>query len=248
MLNVAQNSLFAHYAFTPTARLKDRSANAKDLLASQLSPTYQSDCQWPGAECAVFSAQQLSSGTGQYFVMPSINPGLMSVTNGFSICTWLVYDAYDQYARIFDFGLGAENNNVLMALAGTSLSVYFNYRSGISTEILSSPNPIVIGTWRHVCVINSNKLWKWYDDGILSAELTANNLLQQTDLTSNFLGRSNWGQDAMFRGKLDEFRIYGKALTSQEVAAIYTYQGLLRLSARLAAERRVGFELQHRFY
>ena len=100
-------NLAVYYTSPPIDRLKDSSGNAMRLSASPLQPSFQSDCQWVGAECAVFSSRQPSgSGTGHYFSVPNLNPRQWSEADGFSICVWFVFDSdEDNYARIFDFCL-----------------------------------------------------------------------------------------------------------------------------------------------
>jgi len=59
---------------------------------------------------------------------------------------------------------------------------------------------------------------KMYMDGLLVANDTTTVL--PTDLgktTQNWLGRSLWSGDAYYRGLIDEFRIYNRALTEGEV-------------------------------
>jgi hypothetical protein len=37
----------------------------------------------------------------------------------------------------------------------------------------------------------------------------------------NWIGRSHWAQDATLEARLDEFRIYARALNAAELAALY---------------------------
>lgn len=38
---------------------------------------------------------------------------------------------------------------------------------------------------------------------------------------NNYIGKSNWGGDSYFSGVIDEFRVYSRSLSSNEVYLIY---------------------------
>ena len=227
--SVAQESLVAWYTFSANSRLEDSSFHNNRLSDSQSPVNYQSDCQWKGAECAVFG----SNGLQNYYSLPILNLGFWSARAGFSICMWFVYDDFGsirRFSRIFDIGLGPANKNVLLTRYGSSntLSLYYNY-DGLVQQI-NSPIPITLGTWRHFCVTNQNtdagkSLWTFYENGILSLQTTLDPVLPQIELTSNFIGKSNWNQNPTFQGKMDDFRIYSKALSAEETELLFGFQG-----------------------
>ena len=224
---VASSSLVALYLFNPAAFLSDSSNNGMALVASPLPPSYDSNCQWPGASCADFSSYQ-SSG-GNYFVVPSLNLGSLSQSQGFSICTWFVYDQVDSWARIFDFGDGQQLNNILLAREGTSSTLVLNFLQGSATSTsIISPLPIALGVWRHFCIVNQGYSWVMYDNGAQTASYWASwsTTILPTVLTSNYIGRSNWNGDAMLRGRVADFRIYSQALSPQQVSAIFYNPGV----------------------
>ena len=224
--NALTNSLAAYYAFSSSARLLDNSFHSMDLNASLVAPTFQSNCQWSGAECAVFSQVPISSGAGNYYMLPNLNVGSMSQANGFSICMWLSFDAIDSWARVFDFGNGPDGHNILLARLGTSTNLAFHlYVDSNNTKFEAIlPTPIDLGVWRHVCIVNLGMNISLFENGKLSLSFTINTI-DNVLLTSNFIGKSNWEFDGMFRGKIDEFRIYSKALSAADVTTIFSYQG-----------------------
>jgi hypothetical protein len=222
-------SLVELYTFSPISRLRDSTLASPDLTVPALAPGFTSDCQWAGAECAIFSTVGVSSGGGQYLQLPTVNLGRMSAAAGFSICLWFVFDAVGSTERLFDIAVGESNNNVLLCRNGatTSLALFFGFPN--NQQSLISPNPIVLGTWRHVCVVNRGRSWNLYDDGALAVSTTATSDLASVDLTSNFIGKSNWASDTLLRGKVDEFRMYNRSLSANEVSAVFAYRGTLWL-------------------
>ena len=229
---VPTSSLAALYLFQPTAFLSDSSNHSLNLLASPYPPSYDSNCQWAGASCAYFSSPQISSGTGNYFIVPNLNLSFVSQSQGLSICTWFVYDQVDSWARIFDFGDGQQLNNILLAREGTSSTLILNFLQGSATSTsIISPLPIALGVWRHFCIVNQGYSWVMYDNGAQTASYWASwsTTILPTVLTSNYIGRSNWNGDAMLRGRVADFRIYSQALSPQQVFAIFYRQGNLVL-------------------
>jgi hypothetical protein len=142
----------------------------------------------------------------------------MSAAAGFSICLWFSFDTVGFFERLFDFGLGPDNNNVLVTRSGQSnlLELY------VGGWALYSPNPIVLSTWRHVCVVNQRMSWKLYDNGILSINAIKDSDLASVDLISNFIGKSNWDGDSLFQGKMDEFKMFSRSLSDSEVSDVFT--------------------------
>lgn len=156
--------------------------------------------------------------------MNTINFGAMS-PGGFSICSWFMYNAATFMGRVFDFGNGAYNNNLVLLRWYTSDQLRFLYHCGSDQYGIDIPNSIVSGQWRHVCVVNQGLAWKIYDNGVLASSVTGACSLVNVDLASNYLGKSNWGLDELFIGNISQFQIYNKALSSSEVDTIYKFRG-----------------------
>jgi hypothetical protein len=218
--------LIAHYAFNTISLVVD-SARKLGSLQAFGNPSQRPDGPWSGSQSAALTNTYNSNGGGQYFKVNNLNLGAMSrTTAGFSICTWFAFDATTMWSRVFDFGLGMSNNNIYVARVQTSetLQIYYSCRQGHYQEI-NLPKPIINGKWRHVCVVNLGRNWSIYDDGALAASRTATCDLTNTLLTSNYIGRSNWNWDPLLVGRVDEFRIYDRALSAWQVTNLYGYKG-----------------------
>ena len=83
--------------------------------------------------------------------------------------------------------------------------------------------------WRHyVATVNSLGVATLYRDGV-ALSLTAGSdgyptigLPNNVTRTLNYIGRSNWGADAYYQGKMCDVRIYNRCLCPTEVYAIYS--------------------------
>ena len=234
------SSLVALYLFTPSTRLLDSSGNEMDMMASPVPPTYQSDCLVYGDQCAVFDSHQWSSGTGNYFVLPSFNFGAMSQSDGFSICTWFTFDQFGSWSRIFDF-----SSTLVLCQWETSTTLGYSWIDG---NYFLSPIPLQAGSWRHSCFVNRGYSWIMYENGRAAGGSTVSSLLSDSDLSQNFIGRSNYGTDSMLIGKVKDFRIYSKALSAGEVAEIYGIVSLMTLCFDTCTLHKLAFFQSSLFY
>ena len=62
-----------------------------------------------------------------------------------------------------------------------------------------------------------------YIDGVAAANNTAMSLhlSDSGETTGNYLGRLAFAADDYFNGALDDFRVYRRALSASEIAALY---------------------------
>ena len=108
--------------------------------------------------------------------------------------------------------------NIGMSLGNTSLNGSF--------QTASVAAPISVNTWTHVTMIRDNSagMLKLYMDGNLEAVQTFNTALDVSNAASFGIatGSACVGVDATrrFTGDLDEFRVYNRAITAEEAAAL----------------------------
>ncbi len=80
------------------------------------------------------------------------------------------------------------------------------------------------GKWYFTAVIlKEDSLKIWVNDKLVTAEdsvYVTPQKMQAGDTSINVLGQSHWA-DATFNGMIDDFRIYGEALTNAEVLALF---------------------------
>ncbi len=77
-------------------------------------------------------------------------------------------------------------------------------------------------------VLKEDSLKIWINDVLVTAEdsvYVTPQKIQSADTSINVLGQSHW-PDPTFNGMIDDFRIYGDALTNEQVVALYTAEGV----------------------
>ncbi len=219
-------NLKAYYTFNPGALLQDVTGTTGSLTASASSPTSQTSGPFGASSSSAFltGSASTSPSSNQYFTLPAFQlPDAVSMCSWF----WISPSVTRNWNRIWDFGIGAGNSNVLGAIKYNTNDLGFDvYRGGTTIGLRSLTNGAQsTSTWSHVCMTLSGTSQVIWLNGVSTSFTMSNTRDPTVQLTTNYLGRSNWGADLYWYGAIDEFRIYHKALTSAEVAALYAFRG-----------------------
>lgn len=143
-------------------------------------------------------------------------------TNAMTIATWVRWTGTGSWQRIFDFGTGTDKYMFLTPSNGSEMR--FVMKNGGDEEILSG-GKLASNVWKHIAItINPTDAGvevKFYIDGEEKAASTSFTI-KPSDIGSflNYIGRSQYSSDPLFKGYLDDFRIYNYALTAEAVKAI----------------------------
>ena len=141
-----------------------------------------------------------------------------ATNSSFTISYWFLLDNNSNFnGKIFHFQEGISgpyevNNDFL----GTNKLNFFIQGINYSTTSINKYN------WYHaVSIYNSvNKEIKLYINGILEFTKIVNNVPRLPNSSLRIGARLN--NSEFFKGKIDEFLIYNRALTQQEITALYT--------------------------
>ncbi|WP_426324574.1 cellulose binding domain-containing protein [Pedobacter sp. R-06] len=164
-----------------------------------------------------------------YATLPT---GIVKTLSDFTISSWVKMDALSTWMRVFDFGTGTAQYMFLTVQQGTptvngvklSTVRYAIKKSG--TELNVSANyAFPLDTWTHLAVTQSGNTAKLFINGALvstNAALTIKPMQltvsgTATGTTLNYLGKSQFN-DPLFKGAIDEFKIYSRALSDAEIA------------------------------
>jgi len=161
-------------------------------------------------------------GYNDYVELP-IGSLINSLTNS-TFAMWVDFsNAGGAWQRIFDFGSDTTAYMFLTPRMGTADAMRFAITvegGGAPEQMATAPSTLPSG-WHHVAVtINAaDDTITLYLDGAVVAQNTQATL-SPSDLgvtTNNWLGRSQYTVDAFYRGLIDDFRIYSRALTQAEI-------------------------------
>ncbi|MCJ7728719.1 MAG: DNRLRE domain-containing protein, partial [Sedimentisphaerales bacterium] len=190
---------------------------------------------------AIYLLGTTGAAPNQYVGLP-INSVISTLrASTFAIWVFRFPTTGQKWHRIFDFGTGTTNYMFLAPWRSSSPPTHFEITMGGVTQRVSwgpysdAGTSITADEWHHLAVTISEpntvtgfRTFTLYVDGEpcginTAATLTPSNL---GVTTNNWLGRAQgWTgslDPALFRGYLDDFRIYDRALASAEVKAIIT--------------------------
>lgn len=170
-----------------------------------------------GSEEGVIGAAWQANGHRQLQELPN---NFLNQHRAFSFTAWIKPDADMKGETIFgrgSFAIFLEKTRVGWRLRSVTRSK--DNRVGYFGRQGEFPG----GNWRHIAVTCDGKEWVFYYDGaeVSRQEIPANQLGFLDYDQPFFIGGDGLHKDRQYRGGLDDVRIYKRALSPKEVAAIH---------------------------
>ncbi|MFF0036229.1 beta-L-arabinofuranosidase domain-containing protein [Streptomyces mirabilis] len=141
----------------------------------------------------------------------------------YTLATWVRLDGQPGvWSRVFDLGAGVTANMFLTPLSGDGTLRYAITAAGAGAEQRIDAAPLPTERWVHVAVTYGGGTAVLYVDGQevgRNAQVTVDPRYFGNHIRAGYLGRSQYA-DPHLRGAVDDFRVYGKTLTAEEVAAL----------------------------
>lgn len=167
------------------------------------------------------------NGNTQYVNLPD---GIVNGLTSFSVSTWVYLNSVSAWIRVFDFGTG-QTKYVFMTADANNVTPNV-FRFGITTngngmeQQVDDPPVLPVGSWQHVAIALGGGTATLYLNGAQVGQNTAMTLSPSSlgAANQNWIGRSQFPLDPYLDGKIDNFRIYSRALTADEVHTLYANQ------------------------
>lgn len=170
---------------------------------------------------AAGNALDLVAAKQSYVQLPS---DLLAGACEASIATWVYLNSGGSWQRIFD--LGKDQTSYMFLTPRNSMTGVLRFAitvHGSSNEqVVESPTALSLGTWHHVAVVLGADGATLYLDGASVGHNQAVTL-RPADLagaTHDYIGRSAFAADPYLDGDIDEYRVYDRALSADEVKAL----------------------------
>ena len=166
------------------------------------------------------SAYDLSfSGSSQYV---NIGSGYDNFTSGLTFSIWAYPTNTNGWGRYFDLANGSANNNIMFARNGTTTNLTYDIYNGATSGGSVTANGVIeLNKWQHFVVTETaSGVVTIYKNGSVVGGSASFILPNNITRTSNYIAKSNW-PDPYYAGQIDEPQIYNRALTSDEVTALY---------------------------
>ncbi|MDP9151513.1 MAG: LamG domain-containing protein, partial [Myxococcota bacterium] len=154
-------------------------------------------------------------GSGQYVSLPI---GIVAGLTSCSFSLWANLVSTSSLIHIFDFGSGT---TTYVSLSSSKFAITVGNLAG--EETVPVVPTLAASTWHHVVITLAGAVATVYVDGQqvghnLSMTLTPSSLGMTTQ---NWIGKSQDPTDLFLNGKVDQFRIYGRALTVAEIQQLF---------------------------
>ncbi len=153
-----------------------------------------------------------------------------------SLSAWTLPTDLSGYREIFRKEDGEHRVLFSFQLDGTVLSLGLNINGYVECDAQIDPAQVLDGTWHHCAATFDGECMRVYLDGREIGSLRRPGVIAAGGQAPGCIGSSN-GSEA-FQGGMDDLRIYGEALTPQEVAQLYDdgMEALAKLSESVEAD------------
>lgn len=160
-----------------------------------------------------------------------------------TVAAWVKDEQGASDQRIFDFssptGRTANRNTMYLSTSGDTSNLEFalvtpftekfsseSTKLGASYKYALRSTRLTSAAWHHVAVTMDGFDAVVYVDGVEKARSSTFNVEPRMllETTMNYIGKSRNASHALFGGKMDDFRIYNRALAQAEVATLATEQ------------------------
>ena len=155
------------------------------------------------------------NGTNQFVSLPA---GLANAQTFVAVFKW---NGGAAWQRVFDFGNLTNSYAFLTPLASTGYPRFTITSSGIAGEQhLDGIAALPLNTWTHIAATTDGTRGILYVNGMAVVTNTAMTLTASAIVPTNvWFGRSQFAADPYFQGEISSIRIFGRALSAEEIVA-----------------------------
>lgn len=170
-----------------------------------------------------------STGVNQLVQIPSTT----FTTNGVTIAFWAKITLQSGVSPqfLFDFASGAAVNTVGVWLSGTGAFQLMLYNSSSVGNSYGLNYTLPDANWHHYCVTTSQTsgVWSFYVDGSsIAVSITA--YPTTAAMTTPYIGANHLG-NANMNGNMNQFLVFNRVLTSNEIGLCAKYPAQIRVSS-----------------
>ena len=185
-------------------------------------PTYNATGGYDGKGAFMFTGakDRLTIVNGQ---------ALDNLTNAITVTMWAKLDDYGEDSALYNNWKNDDERWQVYVDSGTKNISFFSEDGDNDDEAFTSNYTFPTGQWVHVAIVGNYRNWKIYANGGLVGEKDVNEgFVDITHTSRHYFGVRRWGTDEIFNrewdGTLDEIMMFGRALSAEQIAAIYNNQ------------------------
>lgn len=148
----------------------------------------------------------------------SLPQGLIA-SNTYSVAMWIKPEEWVKYQSLF-FGFKDDDHWISFLPGGHNFLDNSMLWSGTTWYDAGVGSKVPVSEWTHIAFTVSNGTLKIYVNGVEKFSGVGFPDVFTTSDASFTLGTNKYAQDAPFKGQIDDLRVYNKAISADEVAAI----------------------------
>ncbi|WP_206715161.1 RICIN domain-containing protein [Cellulosimicrobium arenosum] len=161
--------------------------------------------------------------TSSYVTLP--NGSLGDLDGDWTVSTWVKPASLATWSRVFDLGANSTKSMFFTVSAGSGprFAITGTGAGGEQTLSYNGQN-LSLGQWNHVAITVAGTSGTMYLNGqaVATGQITTSPSELGDTTNRNYLGKSQYGSDPAFDGAIDDFALYGRALSAEEVATLAT--------------------------
>ena len=150
-------------------------------------------------------------------------PDALGRTRDMTVATWVNWDGGGDWQRVFDFGTGTYQFLCLTPKAGGA-GLRLALRDAIngkSAEYQVNSATLPTGQWVHLAAVLRGNYMSLYVNGKpVGSTFGIESSPADFPATNNYIGKSQFN-DPYFNGRIDDFRLYAKALDGPEIWSLW---------------------------
>jgi hypothetical protein len=148
--------------------------------------------------------------------------GVYFNTPRFTISVWIFPQLIGSWARLIDFGNGANNNNIVFAIGSPTNKPAFQICSpSVCSITLYSSTALTLSTWQFLTLTYDGANFRIYINAIQTASSSSSYVMPSITRTSNLIGKSNMGgTDQYSSSYIDDLRIYNASFVAANITSL----------------------------
>jgi hypothetical protein len=225
LLMLSINTVFAQAPAAGLVAYWPLDGNFNDASGNAINGTNFSSTATPnqsGVTNKAFNFANPTATVAQYGSHPIISSLNFTAAQNFTISFWVYFNSVINHsAGIYDNNLNAGGYGIFL-LQGPPNIVKFSWRG---TQISATAAVATLAVWKHISCVKNGSTMSIYVNGVLNVSGTVGTSTPTYPLAGRFGAMTFTGFAAPnnyngLEGKIDEFRIYNRALTATELLSV----------------------------
>ncbi|MCH5290864.1 MAG: LamG domain-containing protein [Treponema sp.] len=152
---------------------------------------------------------------------------------GFTVAAWVKPTEWRGWSRVFDFGNTKDGEDIFIGLDATNGQLSLTLQP--ERMFVAAP---AVNKWTHIAAtLDENGTVTLYIDGAKAKDMKTSGKVANIAANPNglYIGCSNW-PDPLFKGAMDEILLVKRALSADEIQAVYNGVVVPETAAALVIE------------